>query len=236
MVLYVYYFIILQHNIEKMLFLDFIINDIKPLKLSDTVAYAKELIASNMLSHIPVVANQKLIAMLSEADIQTIDDNYATMEDLKYLYNSFEINVKANWFEAIKTFGENDANIIPVLSEENTYLGYYELMDFISLLNDMPLMEHLGKTIIISKGLKDYSISEIAQIIESENGKILGLFVSKLTVDKAYITIKLATEQLNAILNDFRRYEYHVISDNVDDKYIQDLKERSDYLARFFEL
>ncbi len=219
-----------------MLFLDFIINDIKPLQLSDTVAYAKELIASNTLSHIPVVTDKKLIAMLSEADIQTIDDAYATMADLEYLYNSFTVSVTANWFEAIKTFGENDANIIPVLSKEQEYLGYYELMDFISLLNDMPLMEHFGKTIIISKALNDYSISEIAQIIESENGKILGLFISKLTEDKAYITIKLATEQLNAILNDFRRYEYHIISDNVDDKYIQDLKERSDYLTRFFEL
>ena len=219
-----------------MLFLDFIINDIKPLQLSDTVAYAKELIASNTLSHIPIVTDKKLIAMLSEADIQTIDDAYATMADLEYLYNSFTVSVTANWFEAIKTFGENDANIIPVLSKEQEYLGYYELMDFISLLNDMPLMEHFGKTIIISKALNDYSISEIAQIIESENGKILGLFISKLTEDKAYITIKLATEQLNAILNDFRRYEYHIISDNVDDKYIQDLKERSDYLTRFFEL
>lgn len=219
-----------------MLFLDFIINDIKPLQLSDTVAYAKELIASNTLSHIPIVTDKKLIAMLSETDIQTIDDAYATMADLEYLYNSFTVSVTANWFEAIKTFGENDANIIPVLSKEQEYLGYYELMDFISLLNDMPLMEHFGKTIIISKALNDYSISEIAQIIESENGKILGLFISKLTEDKAYITIKLATEQLNAILNDFRRYEYHIISDNVDDKYIQDLKERSDYLTRFFEL
>jgi CBS domain-containing protein len=219
-----------------MLFLDFIINDIKPLALSDTVAKAKDLIASNTLSHIPVVDSEKLIAMLSETDIQTLDDNYATIADLTYLFDSFQINVADNWFDAIKTFGENDANIIPVLSQEQKYMGYYELMDFISLLNDMPLMEHMGATIIISKGLKEYSISEISQIIESENGRILGLFVSKLTTDKAYITIKLATEQLNNILSDFRRYGYHVISENVDDKYIQELKERSNYLTRFFEL
>jgi CBS domain-containing protein len=219
-----------------MLFLDFIINDIKPLALGDTVAKAKDLIASNTLSHVPVVDGEKLIAMLSEADIQTLDDNYATIADLTYLFDSFQINVADNWFDAIKTFGENDANIIPVLSQEQKYMGYYELMDFISLLNDMPLMEHMGATIIISKGLKDYSISQISQIIESENGRILGLFVSKLTAEKAYITIKLATEQLNNILSDFRRYGYHVISDNVDDKYIQELKERSNYLTRFFEL
>ena len=219
-----------------MLFLDFIINDIKPLALDDTVTKAKDLIASNTLSHIPVIDGDKLIAMLSETDIQTLDNDYATIADLTYLFDSFQINVADNWFDAIKTFGENDANIIPVLSQEQKYMGYYELMDFISLLNDMPLMEHMGATIIISKGLKDYSISEISQIIESENGRILGLFVSKLTVDKAYITIKLATEQLNNILSDFRRYGYHVISDNVDDKYIQELKERSNYLTRFFEL
>jgi len=219
-----------------MLFLDFIINDIKPLALDDSVAKAKDLIASNTLSHIPVVDGDKLIAMLSEADIQTLDNDYATIADLTYLFDSFQMNVADNWFDAIKTFGENDANIIPVLSQEQKYMGYYELMDFISLLNDMPLMEHMGATIIISKGLKEYSISEISQIIESENGRILGLFVSKLTIDKAYITIKLATEQLNNILSSFRRYGYHVISDNVDDKYIQELKERSNYLTRFFEL
>jgi len=219
-----------------MLFLDFITNDVQALLLDDTVAKAKGLIASNTLSHIPVVDDGKLIAMLAEADIQTLDNDYATIADLEYLFDSFQINVADNWFDAIKVFGENDANIIPVLSKEQKYIGYYELMDFISLLNDMPLMDHMGTTIILSKGLKEYSISEISQIIESENGRILGLFVSKLTEEKAYITIKLATEQLNSILSTFRRYEYHIISDNVADKYIQELKERSNYLTRFFEL
>ena len=219
-----------------MLFLDFIINDIKPLALTDTVAKAQALIATNTLSHIPVVEDGKLIAMLSETDIQTLDDSYATIGDLTYLFDAFQVNVADNWFDAIKAFGENDANIIPVLSQEQEYMGYYELMDFISLLNDMPLMDHIGATIILSKGLKAYSISEITQIIESENGRILGLFVSKLTTEKAYITIKLASEQLNTILSAFRRYGYHIISDNVDDKYIQELKERSNYLTRFFEL
>lgn len=221
---------------KAMLFLDFIINDIKPLQLSDTVNKAKALIASNTLSHIPVVEDGAIVAMLSEADIQTVDDEFATIHDLAYLYNHFQVRVSDNWFDAIKVFGENDANIIPVLSKEQKYMGYYELMDFISLLNDMPLMDHMGATIIISKELKAYSISEVSQIIESENAKILGLFVSKLTADKAYITIKIATENINAILNSFRRYKYHVISENVDDKYIQELKDRSNYLTRFFEI
>jgi hypothetical protein len=43
---------------------------------------------------------------------------------------------------------------------------------------------------VVEKAVIDYSMSQIAQIVESNNGKLLGLFVSEANNDKVQITVK----------------------------------------------
>ena len=86
---------------------------------------------------------------------------------------------------------------MPVLSDTNLYLGYYELNDIISLFNETPFFAEPGGVIIIEKGVQDYSFSEISQIVESNNGKVLGALISKMESDMVQITIKIGNASVN---------------------------------------
>jgi hypothetical protein len=79
-------------------------------------------------------------------------------------------------------------------------------------------------------------MSQIVQIVESNEGRILGLYVSNTTADKVQVTIKIVLGGMNEILQSFRRYEYDIISEHKEDVFMNNLKERSDYLDKYLSI
>ena len=116
------------------------------------------------------------------------------------------------------------------------YLGYYELNDIISLFNETPFFAAAGSILIVEKGLNDYSFSEISQIVESNDGKILGAFISKMENDVVQLTLKIGNTGINDIMQTFRRYSYNIVSGHEEDSYLESLKERSDYLNKYLNM
>ena len=99
-----------------------------------------------------------------------------------------------------------------------------------------PFLFNEGVSIVVEKNKKDFSISEVSQIVESNDGKILGLYISSEISDTRQVTIKINSEDINEIIQTFRRYNYNVISEHKDDFYLQDLKDRSDYLQKYLDM
>jgi hypothetical protein len=72
--------------------------------------------------------------------------------------------------------------------EKNSYVGYYEIDDIMSFSPDS-ILERTRKNNKGKKGVLDYS-SQITQIVESNNGKLLGLFISESDVNSIEVTMK----------------------------------------------
>ncbi len=89
---------------------------------------------------------------------------------------------------------------------------------------------------MVEKGSREYSFSEICQIIESNNTKILGVFISKIEGEKTQTTIKIGQESMNAITQTFRRYGYDIITSHEEDKMAENLKARSEYLTKYLNI
>ena len=140
------------------------------------------------------------------------------------------------WLDVLEVFAKNHTNLVPVLDENNQYKGYYEIEDIIKFFHETPFLKEQGGIIIVQKGILDYSMSQVAQIVESNNGKLLGLFVSEANTENVQITIKISLGGMNDIIQTFRRYNYEIISEHQEDNYINNLKERSDYLDKYLNI
>ena len=214
---------------------DLIVNDIKPLNVNDNIKDAQLLFNQLIYSHAPVKKDNIYIGCISETDAHCFESNKPLSEFL-YTIEGFYVRVNSPWLDVLDAFAQNSTNIMPVLDEKNTYLGYYELNDIISLFNETPFFSEPGGIIIIEKGKNDYSFSEICQIVESNNAKLLGAFISNTENDVIQITIKIANSGLNDIIQTFRRYSYNIISGHEEDIFIQNLKDRSDYLKKYLNM
>jgi hypothetical protein len=140
------------------------------------------------------------------------------------------------WLDVLEVFAKNHTNILPILDENNAYIGYYEMEDIMKFFQETPFLKEPGAIIIVQKGLLDYSMSEVMQIVESNNGKVLGSFVSEADLENVQITVKIGLGAINEIIQTYRRYGYEIISEHQEDTYINSLKERSDYLDKYLNI
>lgn len=215
---------------------EYILNEIKELAISDTIKSAQKLFKRFPITHIPIVEKGHLLGCLSESDTQTIEGNSAFISDHSHLIDFFFAHENTTVLELVKLFADNDSNMMPVLNKEKQYLGYFELSDILDLFSTSPFLYNNGVEIIIEKLKKEFSASEISQIVESNNGKLLGFYISSETSDITQATVKVTSEDINEIIQTFRRYNYNIISQYKDDFYLQDLKDRSDYLQKYLDM
>lgn len=215
---------------------EYIINDVQLQPLSQKVGALKELFNELTWSHIAVGENGTYLGCFSENDIRCFESD-RTLKDYQYALSTFYTRPDRPLLDILKSFATNDTNILPVLEEKtNAYLGYCELNDIISLLNEAPFFSEEGNIIIVEKERTHFSFSEIAQIIESNQSKIYGLYISNSSDRTVQITIKTELTHINEILQTFRRYEYDIISEHQEDAFLKDLEERSAYLNRYLNI
>jgi Mg/Co/Ni transporter MgtE len=213
----------------------YIINDIKPFNVSASVLEVQNIFNQLTYSHIPVQKDGIFIGSISENDAHCFEGT-KQIENYLYSLEPFFVRENTNWLDILEAFALHNSNIMPVLGSDNKYLGYYELRDVMSLFNNTPFLNEAGGIIVVEKEQRDYSFSEICQIVESNDAKILGVFISKMDEAIVQATIKIGHIGMNAIVQTFRRYGYQVISKHEEDKFLEDLKERSDYLNKYLNI
>ncbi len=215
---------------------DYILNEIKELRLLNSVKDAQKLFKGLPITHVAIVENGQLLGAISERDIHTIENKNSLLSEFSHLIDLFYVKEDIVLLELIKAFADNDSNVMPVLNDEMIYIGYFELSDILDVFSSSPFMYGEGNEIVIEVISKDYSASEISQIVESNNGKVLGMFVSHETSDATQVTVKVASDEMNELIQTFRRYDYNIISEYKDDHYLQDLKDRSNYLKKYLDM
>lgn len=215
---------------------DFILKEIKALTLKSTVKSAQKLCENLPITHIPIVEDGKLIGCIPESDIQTIENKNRELSEYSYLLDHFFTNEKATLLDLIVLFADNDCNLIPVLDKNKNYIGYYELSDILDAFADSPFLHNESDTLIITKSKSDYSMGQIAQIVETNNGKLLGFYISSENQDSIQVTLKIISEEINEIIQTFRRYDYNVVTQHEDDFYLEELKDRAEYLRKYLDM
>ena len=213
----------------------YINNEIKPLKHTQTIANAQDLFLDIPYTHFPVTEEGIYMGCISKENAELLNSE-ALINDSRFNFDRFFVRENMIWLDVLEIFAKNDSNIIPVLDTKNTYLGYYELEDVIRFLHETPFLKEEGGIVVVEKEIDKFSMSQVAQIIESNNAKILGIFISNVVGNKVEITIKISQSGINDIIQTFRRYEYEIISEHQEDSYLNSLKERSEYLDKYLNI
>jgi Mg/Co/Ni transporter MgtE len=214
---------------------DYITNDYKAIDSQQTIAAVQDFFLDVSYSHFSVLNEGVYIGSIAADDVETFDTD-KKVADYKYTLEGFFARKNMIWLDVLEVFAKNHTNVVPILDEENAYLGYYELEDIVKFFHETPFLKEQGGIIVVKKSLIDYSMSQITQIVESNNGKLLGLFVSEADVESVQITIKIALGSMNDIIQTFRRYNYEIVSEHHEDNYLNSLRERSDYLDKYLNI
>ena len=213
----------------------YIINDVEPFASNKSIKELQSAFNQLTYTHFPITKDGVFEGSISSTDVHCFVSD-KTVADYAYAIESFFVRLDTNWLDILEAFAQNNTNVMPVLDDKNAYKGYYELSDIIGIFNNTPFLNEAGGIIVVEKGVRDYSFSEICQIVESNDAKILGIFISQLDNDIMQATIKIGHQGLNEIVQTFRRYSYNIISSHDEDLLLEDLKERSIYLDKYLNM
>ncbi|MBP9601519.1 MAG: CBS domain-containing protein [Lutibacter sp.] len=214
----------------------FITTAVKPLTLEDSVGFAKELFDETSFSHLPIVKNNTLIGLISEEELEEITEDDKELGYFQYAFKFFHTDENGNLIELLSLFSENNTNLIPVLNSESNYIGYFEIQDILDVYADTPFLKNEGFVVLLEKESFDYSMSQLCQIVESEKGMILGIFIAEINATTTKIALKISSKEINELLQSFRRYNYQVLSNHKEDFFMEELKERSNYLQKYLNI
>lgn len=212
-----------------------IISTIPIFNIGDSMEGVIQFFESTTYSHVAILEDTRFLGVLDENDLEIYKKDQE-IEDYRHSLDSFFVMIDTSWLDVLETFARKEANILPVLNEDHEVLGYYALTDIVGVFIATPFFTEPGGIIVLAKGIKDYSFSEISQIVEGNGARMIGGFISEIRNELVQITIKIGAADFNEVLQTFRRYNYTVLFGNKNDQFLEDLKQRSDYLDKYLNV
>ena len=215
-----------------------LISDTLPsLKMTDTDSRALRWMNELHVDQLPVINNHKFLGLVSELDI--LDRNTPDEPVINHELQRQGLFVKDNdhLFEVLKISSEKKLTVIPVLDKQENYLGSITLNQLLDFFTKETDIIETGGIIVLEVEVRNYSVTEIARIIETNGGSILGLFAgSNADPNLRDVTIKINRADLNPIIAAFERFNYHIKDTYQEEEYFHDVRDRFDSLMNYLNV
>ena len=184
-------------------------DNISTLKTSDSAETALSIMNELKVSHLPIVNNEVFLGLISEDDIfdigtqdNPIGDHNLSLIKPHVLYNS-------HVFDVIRIVAEQSLSLVPVLDERDNYLGCITVQNLVKQFVKMTSVNHPGGIVVLEVSVHDYSLSQIAQIVESNDAKVLSSYLTAFEdSNKLEVTIKVNKIDISGIIQTLNRYDY----------------------------
>ena len=211
-------------------------NEIIPLRTSDSGNEALSIMNEFGVRHLPIVNNKQLLGLISEDDILNFDVEEAVGS---YRLSTFRPYVKESdhLYEVIKVLSQQKLTLMPVINVDEEYVGLISQEDLIHYFARIGSFTESGSIVVLAVNRRDYSLVEIARIVESEGAVILSSFVtSNLDSMSIDVTLKINRPDLGSIIATFNRFEYTIKATFSEEQYNNTIKERYDMLMSYLNV
>lgn len=220
-----------------MLAKNLITDEIPPLKKSDLGVKALNWMDEFKVEHLPIVEDKEYLGLISENEILDLNRPESDLGHLgislvrPFVYETQHI------FDVLRMLGEFRVSVVPVINEKNQYIGLITKNQLIEYLTQLNAVQQPGGVIVLELNANDYNLSQIAQIVEGNNAKVLSLFLythpDSTQID---VVLKINMEDLSAILQTFHRYNYNVIATSHKSEFDDELKKRYELFMNYIKL
>jgi CBS domain-containing protein len=217
---------------------DLISEIIPSLKTSDTGQTALNWMEIFRISHLPIVNNQDFLGLISDTDIYDMNQPEEPIGNHELTLLKPFVTDNQHLFEVIGLAAQLKLSVVPVLDNHGHYKGVITTNDLIRHIAGISSMDQPGGIIVLEMIERDYSLTQIAQIVESNNVKVLSMYItSPKESTRLEVTLKVNTTDLLALIKTFERYNYDVktwvtTNDSIERFY----SERFDLLMKYLNM
>ncbi len=210
-----------------------IISDLFPaVRMKDIGEKALERMDFFKVSHIPLIDDQDYYCgLISENEIYDFDLMKKSFLSHKNVLIRPFVRHDSHIYDAVNLFAEFNISLVPVIDKSEKYKGVVLISDIVKYISTFSSMNIPGTIFVLEMSISDYSASQIAQIIEGNNAKILSLHVRFFDYStRMEVIIKVNTNDFSAIRQTFERYNYTIkesyseqdkVNDLIEERYLE---------------
>jgi acetoin utilization protein AcuB len=216
---------------------DLITDEVPPLKTSDSGSKALRWMDEFKVSHLPVVEGKVFVGIISDSDIFDLNTPEEEISKLRIPLIRPFVTEGQHAFDVLKVMWELKLTTIAIVDEEYNYVGTVTYKSFMEKLAGLSAIADPGGIIILEMASNNYSLTQISQIVEGNDAKILACYLTTNTDSTLVeVTLKINKEDLAPILQTFFRYNYTVKASFHQSGYSDDMKDRYDQFMHYINL
>ncbi|MFN3802842.1 CBS domain-containing protein [Belliella pelovolcani] len=217
---------------------EFINNLIPPLKMTDNAQKALAWMEEIRQDVLPVVDEGIFKGLVTDDLIYTLNNPELKIADISPESVTCFVYQDKHIYDVLRVAAEHQSNMVAVLDREQHYQGVITMEDAISAFAESLSIQSQGAVVVLSMFMTDYSMYEIARVIESENAKILSSFISVDPLDdsKIKVTLKLDKTELRHIKATLERFGYRILDHYQEEQEQSNEQDRIGNLLRFLDL
>ncbi|MEI6575039.1 MAG: CBS domain-containing protein [Bacteroidota bacterium] len=216
---------------------DLLTEKIQPIRTSTTGLDALAFMDEYRVFHLPVVNDLELLGFISEEDINSYNHLEESIGNYHLSLGRLSVSEEQHIYDVIRLMTENKLSLIPVTDKHNIYQGVITQAGIVAQFAQMASLMNPGGIIVLEINERDYSLSEIAQIVESNDASVLSVFLkTNPESTKMEVTLKLNKLDIGAVLQTFSRYEYTVKASFTEGDDNELLRDRFDSLMTYLSI
>ncbi len=217
--------------------IEIIDHEIPSLKWSDSGLSALSLLEEFKVSELPLIEDQKYIGLITEDVLLDFELIEGELKNIKNELTKPFVHHDDHFYEVIRLMSEEKLSLVPVIDDHELLVGCITANSLVHRINVIESLSSPGGILQLELNIHDYSLSEISRLIESNDAKILNLYVtSHADSKKLLVTIKVNRTDLNPIIQTLNRFDYNVSGSFYQDPYNDDMRKRFDGLMRYLNI
>ncbi|MEJ7769518.1 MAG: CBS domain-containing protein, partial [Chitinophagaceae bacterium] len=128
---------------------DLISASIPTLSLGDTVLRALHLMADYHVGHLPVIAEEKFLGLISEDNLLNIEEDGLLLDQLQSEFINLSVIDDMHFIEAVRIVNEYSLSVMPVIDNESSWVGAITAADLLKNVGRMYGMDEPGGIIVL---------------------------------------------------------------------------------------
>lgn len=203
---------------------------------SETVDKALFVMQENYLHALPVINEEgEYAGIINEEELLDVFDGQKPLSE--FISDTVAVRIDEHFFNILKNKELLKKSIAPVVEQNNQYAGVISDRSIIQFLAHDRSIEELGGIIVLEIKSINYSLAEMARIVESNNANIIHSYISSSTnSENILITLKINKTDLKEIVLTFERFNYHIVAVYHTSEYEEGFKERYDSLMVYLNV
>ena len=219
-----------------MLINDFMTKEIPVLKKGDTVSYVLQLMDEFKVRHLPMVDNGMFECLIDEKSLLSRTNVNEVIGST--VISSPSVDPVTHILDALSYFTRFKVTVLPVVSKDKSYLGSITRNSLVDALSETLGSEQPGSIIVLEIRPTDYSLTDIARIVEGNNAHVLTL-ISTIAPDTGliHVSLKIDLEDASPVIRSFERFNYTILFHFMNHSVVFDiLQQRVDELIHYINM